>query len=167
MAPRKQEQEWKYTRTDTDECISLSKVPTSAIPDWEPRTADVRKTIEKRFSVKFRDRSSLGMPMQYTVHGCQEEQFSYSAAFLLAQQRIRGIDYTKVKNKYHFRDDVVLNKGWHENIRFFDTDTKLIVNIHANRDELEGLNPQSLDEFHAFCSARWNIEIPDEERRLL
>lgn len=75
LARKKQEQVWKYTKADTDECVRLPKVPADSVPDWE-----------------------------------------------------------------------------HE---------------HANQDELKALTPQSLDEFHAFCCARWNIEVPEEERRLL
>lgn len=167
VARKKQEQVWKYTKADTDECVRLPKVPADAVPDWESRAADTRKTVEKKFAVLFKGRSSLGTPMSYTVHGNQEEVASYAAAFMLAQQRIRGIDYTQVANKHHFRDNWILNKGWHENIRYFDEDVKVIVNEHANQDELKALTPQSLDEFHAFCCARWNIEVPKEERRLL
>lgn len=167
VARKKQEQVWKYTKADTDECVRLPKVPADSVPDWEPRAADTRKTVEKKFAVLFKGRSSLGTPMSYTVHGNQEEVASYAAAFMLAQQRIRGIDYTQVTNKHHFRDNRILNKGWHENIRYFDEDVKVIVNEHANQDELKALTPQSLDEFHAFCCARWNIEVPEEERRLL
>ncbi len=149
------------------ECISLPKVPVDVVPDWEPRAADTRKTIEKRFAVKFRERSSLGLSMLYTAHGCEIEQSSYGAAFLLSRQRIRGIDFTKVENRRKYSDEEVLMKGWHENIRFYDETSKTIVNNHACREELQNFNPHSLEEFHAFCTARWNIELPEEERRLL
>lgn len=40
VARKKQEQVWKYTKDDTDECVRLPKVPADSVPDWEHEHAN-------------------------------------------------------------------------------------------------------------------------------
>lgn len=40
VARKKQEQVWKYTKADTDECVRLPKVPADSVPDWEHEHAN-------------------------------------------------------------------------------------------------------------------------------
>lgn len=155
------------SRAETDECILQPKIPVGAIPDWQPKPSDPRRTVRRNFAVRFKDKPTVGCTMAYSAHGFGEMPQSYAAAFILNQQRIRGIDYTPVRNMHLFREKEVRNAGWHENIRYFNESIQDFTNDHTAYTELSGFNPQTLEELFQFSCARWNIEIPETERRLL
>ena len=163
----KEEDKWLFSRTETDECISQPKVPVGPVPDWQPKSGDGRSTVQKKFKLRFKDRPTIGCTLRYSAHGAETEPRSYAAAFILNNQRIRGIDYTPVKNMHMFRETETREAGWHENIIYADAETSTLKNEHTAYAELQGFHPQSLEDLLAFTCSRWNIELPDEERRLL
>lgn len=81
---------------------------------------------------------------------------SYDAAFLLANQRVRGVGYNAVgRNRFRFKESIP--KGWHLNI----CDPNLPTN-HPNQNVHHPLPDFAPTDFHDFISktaSLWNIEL--------
>lgn len=103
--------------------------------------------------------------MGYCARGTSNLPTTYSAVFLLDEERTRGIDYTPVKTRHMFDDDKVRHIGWHENIIYHDPKLGYRVNHHDY--SLQDWTPSDLDSFYPFTCEHWNIEVPEMERRLI
>ncbi|MEG0426784.1 MAG: hypothetical protein RR553_02675, partial [Akkermansia sp.] len=119
---------------------------------------------ELKTDVVFKDRPSYPVSMGYYACGTGNITTSYRCSFILDGERTRGIDYAHVKNRYMLGDDNIREIGWHENIVYYDTQSKIKRNDHHS---LGYWSPQDLDTFYRFSCKRWHIELIEEgEKRL-
>lgn len=79
---------------------------------------------------------------------------SYSAALLLNNRRVRGIDHSKVERKKYFKKPHV-PKGWHENV----LDYTLPAASQNRHDALPDFQATDLRDFLRKVCQRWNIQI--------
>ena len=84
---------------------------------------------------------------------------TYSAAFLVDNRRVRGIDFSKIERRKRYRTHIP--KGWHENVIDYGLPT---TDADHNRHEpLPDFTGADLQDFLRSVTARWNIEIDFNE----
>ena len=103
--------------------------------------------------------------MEYVAYGAPSVPESYSAAYLVNKTRIRGIDFCPVKNRHMYSETDVKERGWHENILYWDEEEGKQENEH-DFASLSEFAPTDLQNFFQLSCNRWNIELPNEERSL-
>jgi hypothetical protein len=87
---------------------------------------------------------------------------TYSAALILSDSRIRGIDYSTVSLRRFGK--IRVPRGWHENIVDPNLDSR---HDDANRHEpMPNFNATDLDNFLSLTAKHWNINLPDKEELL-
>lgn len=156
-------EEWKFTLEDNQFFVNARKKPKGSVPPWS--ATKTHNTQTKRVPLTFVERTYSLADMEYAVRGEPKTFSSYAAVFLVAKKRIRGIDYTSVKNRQFFDDNRVREKGWHENVIYYDEESGQIVNDHRY-SQLEDFSVSDLDDFKIKTANKWNIELPEEERSL-
>ena len=98
--------------------------------------------------------------MRYTgrTHA-YDDPTTYHAVFLLANQRVRGVDYDPV-GRQNFRFKKRIPKGWHQNVcdpnRSTTDDAQ---NIHV---PLANFAPNDFVVFIQLTAKLWNIDIGEE-----
>ena len=151
---------------ETQEYVRYPKEPRDGEPTWASSHKGNPKHMQCRFAVRIKGTSLQPPGQKYDVKGLTDKQESYTAALVLDDERIRSIDYNMVKIRYMLSDEIVRDKAWHENVRYYRAETSEIVNAHETLG-FDTFNPEDLQSFHLFCCERWNIELSEEERRLL
>src|SRR5690625_881217 len=84
---------------------------------------------------------------------------SYSTAFLLANQRVRGIDFNEI-GRWNFRYKRRIPKGWHQNVcdpNLKTNDPKR--NVHH---PLPNFSPADFRDFIRKTAEMWNIDLGSE-----
>ena len=162
----KQRQSLRFTLKETMDYVSLPKEPRDGAPSWISSQKQNPKHMQCRFALRVKDTPMQPYGQKYDVKGLTDKQESYTAALILEDERIRSIDYNMVKVRYLLCDNVVREKAWHENVRYYNPETGMIVNDHVTLG-LEAFAPTDLQSFHVFCTERWNIDVIEQEGRLL
>lgn len=164
MSGKKRYQPWSYTLEQTEYYINSPKRSKKRNVAWN-LVKNRSQTQGLRFDVELTDTPFLPIAMGYCARGTSNLPTTYSAVFLLDEERTRGIDYTPVKTRHMFDDDKVRHIGWHENIIYHDPKLGYRVNHHDY--SLQDWTPSDLDSFYRFTCEHWNIEVPEMERRLI
>ncbi|MEI6035462.1 MAG: hypothetical protein WCS65_14425 [Verrucomicrobiae bacterium] len=115
----------------------------------EAREFDTRPQLAGRFV----DMRYLGQTHAYDDPG------TYHAVFLLANQRVRGVDYEPV-GQNNFRYKKRIPKGWHQNVRdpnLPTTDDE--ENIHQ---PMENFVPSDFVDFIQKTAKLWNIDLGEQ-----
>jgi hypothetical protein len=98
--------------------------------------------------------------MRYTgrTHA-YDDPTTYHAAFLLANQRVRGVDYEPV-GKQNFRYKKRMPKGWHQNV----CDPNLPTNhdAHNVHQPLDNFEPTEFIDFINLTTKLWNIDLGED-----
>jgi hypothetical protein len=90
--------------------------------------------------------------------GRKEIPASYRAAFLLANERVRGVDYSEIETKRFYKTHIP--KGWHQNI----IDPGLPANDpNQNRHDPLDWTVTDFDDFIRQTCKLWNIDLGREE----
>lgn len=163
---RKQRQSWRFSLKETQDYVSLPKEPRDGEPAWTLSHKGNPKHMQCLFALRIKDTPFQPSGQKYDAKGLTDKQESYTAALVLEDERIRSIDYNMVRRRYMFSDEIVREKAWHENIRYYSPEAVEIVNEHETLG-FEAFYPTDLQSFHLFCCNRWNIELAEDERRLL
>lgn len=154
-----------FTLKETNYIVSLTKVPQgNEVPAWSQRGTHPN-SLGCKMTIEAKEESYLFADMEYVASGAPPVPESYSAAYLVNKTRIRGIDFCPVKNRHMYSDTAVKERGWHENIIYWDEEKGKIVNEH-NFETLEDFEPTDLQNFFQRSCSKWNIELPNEERSL-
>ena len=83
---------------------------------------------------------------------------SYRAAFLLASERVRGVDYSEIEVKKFYRTHIP--KGWHQNV----IDPGLSTDDpNQNRHDALDWTVTDFDDFIRQVCTLWNIDLGREE----
>ena len=94
--------------------------------------------------------------------GVLDEPTTFVAALILDGERIRGIGYTPIERRRHFR--LAIPKGWHENI----IDPNLPTS-DPGRNRHVPIGDSEVGDLHSFVrlvATRWNIDFGLEETLL-
>lgn len=157
---------WTYTKEQVENYVRTTKIPVGDVPAWTTSKRDNPSHRARSFDIQMKDTPFQTRDQRFNVRGLPEAPESYKATLILESERIRGIDYTPVKQHYMLRKNRVKQAGWHENHLYYNPETKCIENDHEY-EGLDNFSPQDLDSFYEFSCNRWTIEIPRQERRLL
>lgn len=116
----------------------------------DSRSFDTRPELVK---VGFVDMRYLGHTHAY------DDPTTYHASFVLANQRVRGVDYDPV-GKRNFRYKKRIPKGWHQNV----CDPNLPTNHDAQNvhHPLEGFAPTEFIDFINLTAKLWNIDLGED-----
>ena len=88
-----------------------------------------------------------------------DDPSTYHAVFLLANQRVRGVDYEPV-GQNNFRYKKRIPKGWHQNVRDPNLPTTdEAENIHQ---PMEYFAPTDFVDFIQKTAKLWNIDLGEE-----
>ncbi len=168
MPKKKQLPTWTYTEEETQAHVDRKKECRFPLQGWR-EVRGKSQTLERKEDLVFVDSPSYPVSMKIHVTGTGEMLESYRSAFILNQERIRGVDFMPVKNKRFFSNLDVKEVGWHENVLYWDRKEGLIVNDHRSlaEDAMESWASQDLRGFFDFCCHLWNIDAPEKERSLL
>jgi hypothetical protein len=101
----------------------------------------------------FRDMRYLGQTHAY------DDPTTYHAVFLLANQRVRGVDYEPV-GRQNFRYKKRIPKGWHQNL----CDPNLPTNHDAYNihQPLTDFHPTEFIDFINLTAKLWNIDLGED-----
>lgn len=97
------------------------------------------------------------------VVGVITQPTSYRASLMLADVRIRGIDYHGKARRRFYRE--VIPSGWHEDL--VDPNVEYSRSNPHPRILLDGLDPSEPFQFLVWACKHWNIKLPPTEDMLL
>ena len=112
-------------------------------------------------SVEWVDGSFVNLRVRIAA-GVLDDPTTFVAALILDGERIRGIDYTPIERRRHFR--LAIPKGWHENV----IDPNLPTNDQG-RNRHVTVSDWEVGDLHSFVrlvATRWNIDFCLEETLL-
>lgn len=99
------------------------------------------------------------VPMRIIIQaGRNDIVSSYRAAFLLANERVRGVDYSEIEVKKFYRTHVP--EGWHQNILDPNLDPD---DPNQNRHESLDWTVTDFADFIRQVCRLWNIDLGIEE----
>lgn len=137
----------------------LKRAKKSAEGDPKPKVYGSGLSLEVR--VYLAD-SAVFVPMQAIFKaGRKDVPASYRAAFLLANERVRGVDCSEVEVKRHYR--IHIPKGWHQNLLDPNLDSS---DPNQNRHEVLEWTVTDFDVFTRQVCKLWNIDLGREEELL-
>lgn len=157
---------WRYTLEATELYVKSAKAPANNETGWKSSRRNNPQHKQCLFPLYLKNMPFQPASQLYKASGLLTESDSFSSALVLDNNRVRGIDYNLITNRQYFDDNRKKIKSWHENIIYYSPNENKIINEHSTQG-FETFNPSDLESFHRFCCHHWNIEIPEEEGRLL
>ncbi len=85
-----------------------------------------------------------------------DDPTSYHAAFVLANHRVRGVDYEPV-GRQNFRFKKRIPKGWHQNV--CDPNLPTTHDAQNLHQPLDGFAPTDFVDFINLTAKLWNIDL--------
>lgn len=128
----------------------------SADSDPKPKVNGASLSLDQRLYMAGGSKFVL-MRVSFNA-GRKELPSSYRAAFMLDQQRVRGVDYQEVAVKRRYK--IHIPKGWHQNL----IDPNLEPgDPNQNRHEALSWTIGDFDGFIRHVCGIWNIDLGREE----
>ncbi len=160
--------EWTYNKEEVQAHVDRQKDCREPVRGWS-EVKGKKQTKERKEDLVFSDEPAYPVSMKIHVTGTGNMVESYRSAFILSEERIRGIDYCPVKNRRFFSDEDIKEVGWHENVLYYDLRKGKIENEHnpLTETDMTAWITADLVGFFDFSCKTWNINPPEEERRLL
>lgn len=134
----------------------LKRLKKSPVEKPEPKTNGSGLHLSLRLYLV---EEKVFVPMELHLRaGRKDVPASYRAAFLLANERVRGIDYSEIETKRFYKTHIP--KGWHQNI----IDLGLPASDpNQNRHEPLDWTITDFADFIRQTCKLWNIDLKREE----
>ncbi len=144
---------YPYTLRQIEQIVAMEKHPR----DWGDRIFVHRgeKSADADCHLDLLDGSPVNLRL--SVKAQTDKPLTYRAALILADQRIRGVDYDDIERIFMY-GKIRIPKGWHENI----VNPNLVhgdanYNVHK---ALTDFQPYDLVDFTRKVASMWNIVLP-------
>jgi len=143
-----------YRSFETSDFLKRKKKST----EEKPKPKAHGSGLQVGFRLYFAD-EKVFVPMEVRLTaGRKELPSSYRAAFLLAGERVRGVDYSALAVKKRYKTHIP--KGWHQNL----IDPGLSSDdLNQNRHESLKWTVTDFDDFIRQVCMLWSIDLGREE----
>lgn len=156
MSKQQDLQPWQFTTREVEDILSQFK---EFVPDRNPEFKNKKDSTARTCTsqVNFVQNPTHYISMRYSVSGSPEHMESYSAAFILNNRRVRGIDFCPIERKKRYV--TLIPQGWHENIIDPTYPGKDLMKGNRHVPLPKDFTASDLYIFHKACSGKWNIKL--------